>query len=135
MRFIVSANRLVQDETIAMVNTDINAMDYYRQQGSIPKPVADALAKAIQLKQAMFDAQRQIDDAKSHLSDITTEQSRIRDNLKSVKDTTQYYTRLMTKLNDQENEIEKTQKSLADLQKQLDSQRSDFESYVSNLNV
>jgi peptidoglycan hydrolase CwlO-like protein len=52
-----------------------------------------------------------------------------------VKETTQYYTRLMTKLNDQEDEIEKTQKAVADLQKQLDAQRAEFENYVTNLNV
>ncbi len=127
--------QLVQDEQLVMLNTDPGPLDFYRQQGAIPKPVADALAKAITLKQAMVDTQRQIDEAKSHLSDITTEQNRIRDNLRTVAQNSQYYTRLMTKLNDQENEIEKTQKAEADLQKQLDSQRGDFESYVSNLNV
>jgi hypothetical protein len=127
--------QLVQDESIAMINSDPGPLDFYRQQGPIPKPVADALAKAIALKQAMADTQNKINDGKSHLSDITTEQSRIRDNLKSVKETTQYYTRLMTKLNDQEDEIEKTQKAVADLQKQLDAQRAEFENYVTNLNV
>jgi predicted nucleic acid-binding Zn-ribbon protein len=118
-----------------MLNSDFGPVDYYRQQGAIPKPVADALAKAIGLKQAMTDTQRQIDDNKSHLGDITAEQSRIRDNLKSVSQASQYYTRLMTKLNDQETDIEKTQKTVADLQKQLDGQRADFENYVGNLNV
>lgn len=127
--------QLVQDETVAMIDSNIGLFDYYRQQGAIPKPVADALVKAISLKQAMFDTQQKIEAGKSHLTDIATEQGRIRDNLKSVKETTQYYTRLMTKLNDQEDEIEKTQKGDADLQKQLDAQRAEFENYVSNLNV
>jgi hypothetical protein len=127
--------QLVQDEQLVMLSTDTGPLDFYRQQGAIPKPVADALAKAITLKQAMVDTQRQIDEAKSHLSDITTEQNRIRDNLRTVNQNSQYYTRLMTKLNDQETEIEKTQKAVGDLQKQLDSQRGDFESYVGNLNV
>jgi hypothetical protein len=127
--------QLVQDETVAILNADSGALDYYRQQGTIPKPVADALAKASAMKSAMVDTQRQIDADNSHLNTITSEQSRIRDNLKSVKETTQYYTRLMTKLNDQEDEIEKTQKALVDLQKQLDGERAELENYLANLNI
>jgi hypothetical protein len=127
--------QLVTDETISLINCDPGPLDFYRQQGQIPKPIVDALSKAIAMKQPMVDTQRQMDEAKGRLSDITTEQSRIRDNLKSVKETTQYYTRLMTKLNDQEDEIEKTQKSAADLQKQLDQERSDLEQYLGNLSV
>ena len=127
--------QIVQDETVEILSADGNALNYYRQQGEIPKPVQDALAKAMQLKQALVDTQRQIDQNKSTLQDITTEQTRIRENLKSVKDSSQYYTHLMTKLNDQENEIEKTQKADEDLQKQLEQQRADLESYLTNLNV
>ncbi len=127
--------QLVQDETIAILNSEADALDLYRQQGAIPKPVTDALTKAIKLKQAMVDTQRQIDADKSHLSDITTEQNRIRDNMRAVQETSKYYTRLTTKLNDQETEIEKTQTAVDDLQKQLDSQRADFENYVQNLNA
>jgi hypothetical protein len=132
---LTAIEQIVTDETVAMINTDIGPIDFYRQQGAIPKPVADALAKAISLKQAMTDTQQKIEAGKSHLNDIAAEQTRIREDLKSVKDTTVYYTRLMTKLNDQEDDIEKTQKADADLQKQLDAQRSEFENYISNLNV
>jgi hypothetical protein len=127
--------QLVQDENVAILDADPGPLDYYRQQGAIPKPVADALAKVIAMKSAMTDTQRQIDEEQKHLSSITNEQSRIRDNLKSVKDSTQYYTRLMSKLNDQEDDIEKTQKAMADLQKQLETQRRELENYLANLNV
>jgi ABC-type transporter Mla subunit MlaD len=41
----------------------------------------------------------------------------------------------MTKLNDQESEIEKTQAQLAQLQKTLVDQQQALESYLENLNV
>jgi hypothetical protein len=127
--------QIVQNQTIAISPADFGTVDYYRQQGAIPKAVQDALIKAIQLKQALVDTQRQIDQNKSHLADITNEQSRIRENLKAVKDSSQYYTHLMTKLNDQETDIEKTQKQDSDLGKQLDQQRAELETYLENLNV
>ena len=52
-----------------------------------------------------------------------------------VEHTSQYYTRLMTKLNDQESEIEKTQTQIDDLQKTLVGQRQELETYLANLNV
>jgi hypothetical protein len=127
--------QIVQDETVAIVNSDANALDYYRQQGAIPKPVKDALTKAIDLKQAAVDTQRQVDEDKSKISDITTEQNRIRENLRTVPSNSQYYTRLMAKLNDQETSIEKTQAEQADLQKKLDSQKQELELYLQNLDV
>jgi hypothetical protein len=127
--------QIVQDQTVVLLSADSNSLDYYRQQGAIPKPVQDALVKAMQLKQALVDTQRQIDQNKSHLQDITSEQGRIRENLKSVKDTSQYYAHLMTKLSDQETDIEKTQNADEDLQKQMQQQRADLENYLANLNV
>ena len=53
----------------------------------------------------------------------------------TVAANSQYYTRLMTKLNDQETQIEKTQANLDDLQKKLDSQRQELEAYVESLDV
>jgi predicted nucleic acid-binding Zn-ribbon protein len=97
--------------------------------------VQEALAKAIAMKQALVDTQRRITEDKQALTDITAEQVRIRDNLKSVQPNGPYYARLMGKLNDQETAIEKTQGDADALQKQLDAQRKELEAYVAGLNV
>ncbi len=127
--------QVIQNQTLAILPADFSAVDFYRQQGAIPKPVQDALIKAMQMKQALVDTERQISQNTAHLNDITGEQTRIRENLKAVKDTSEYYSHLMSKLNDQENDIEKTQKASSDLQKKLDQQRADLETYLTNLNV
>ncbi len=93
------------------------------------------MAKAIELKQAVTDTERQISDGKSKLSDTSTEQGRIRENLKSVPANSDYYKRLMAKLDAQETAIETTQKGVADLEKKLDDQRKALEAYVTGLNV
>jgi hypothetical protein len=110
-------------------------LDVYRRSGEIPGPVQEALAKAIAMKQALVDTQRRITEDKQALTDITAEQVRIRDNLKSVQPNGPYYARLMGKLNDQETAIEKTQGDADALQKQLDAQRKELEAYVAGLNV
>jgi hypothetical protein len=123
------------DQTVEILPADVGPLDFYRRSGEIPKPVQDALAKAIALKQATIDTQRRIDEDRQKLTDIAAEQGRIRENLKSVQKGAKYYDRLMTKLNDQETAIETTQADVDALQKQLDAQRKDLEAYVAGLNV
>ena len=125
----------VNNQEVALLAATPDQFVYFSTAGEIPKPVQDALAKAIQLKGALTDTQQQIDQATAKITSITTEQNRIRENMRTVEHTSQYYTRLMTKLNDQESEIEKTQTQIDDLQKTLVGQRQELETYLVNLNV
>jgi len=127
--------QMVDSEEVALLAASPDQFVIYSTAGEIPKTVQDALSKAIQLKQSLTDTQQQIDDSKAKLAGITTEQNRIRENMRTVEHTSQYYTRLMTKLNDQENEIEKTQTQMDELQKTLVGQQQELESYLANLNV
>ena len=110
-------------------------LEFYRQGGELPRPVQEALAKAIALKRAVVDTQRQLDTDKQKLTDLTNEQGRIRENLKSVQPKSTYYDRLMGKLNDQETVIEQTQAEADKLQKQADAQRQELETYLAGLDV
>ncbi len=125
----------IDSQDVSLLAATPDQFVIYSTAGEIPKPVQDALSKAIQLKQGLTDTQTQIDTAKAKLADITAEQNRIRENMRTVEHTSQYYTRLMTKLNDQESDIEKTQTQMDDLQKTLAGQRQELETYLANLNV
>ncbi len=127
--------QIVQQEEVAILAADVGQIEVYQKAGEIPANVKDALAKAMQLKQAAIDTQRQLDEAKAKLTDITAEQNRIRENMKTVSETSQYYTRLMTKLNDQETQIEKSQAEIEELQKTSDKERGDLEDYLAGLNI
>ncbi len=123
------------DQGISILQYDPDPLDFYRRSGEIPKGVQDALAKAIALKGAIVQTQRKMEEGKQKLTEITAEQERIRENMKSVQHTGKYYERLLAKLNDQETLIEKTQGDGDDLQKQLDAQKHDLEAYLAGLNV
>jgi hypothetical protein len=128
--------QMVQDETLDILPGDTSQIDVYSRTGEIPKPVRDALAKAVQLKNAVVDTQRQITDHDQALTDITTEQSRIRDDMKAADDKqSPYYVRLLKKLDDQETTIEKLQGEKKDLTQSLNDQQKALEDYLANLNV
>ena len=126
---------MTADQTVEVLPSDVGTLDFYRRSGEIPKAVQDALAHAIGLKGAMVDTERRMAEDKQKLADVTAEQERIRDNLKSVQANTPYYGRLMGKLDAQETAIEQTQADADALQKQLDQQRKDLDAYVGGLNV
>ncbi|HEV8495937.1 MAG TPA: hypothetical protein VGQ56_03700 [Gemmatimonadaceae bacterium] len=130
---------VVQDETIMLASANLDQLVYYSRTGEggaeIPKSVRDALAKAIQLKQASVDVERDIAMRNQRVAEITAEQNRIRENMKTVAPATQYYDRLLAKLNEQESAIETLQKEREALIGRRDSLRRELDEYLSGLTV
>ncbi len=120
----------VTSETISLLAADIGQIDYYTRTGEIPQSVRNVLAKAIQLKSALVDTQRKIQEHEKLIRSITDEQQRIRSNMNTVDRRSEYYTRLLSKLDGQETEIEKTQGEIETLQKVLETRRRELETYL-----
>src|SRR5258708_39709306 len=114
---------------------DITQSLFYSKEAEIPADIRAAITKAAQLLNLVSDAERDISQRNRQISDITAEQNRIRENMKTVAQTTQYYQRLLAKLNDQESSIEKLQRERDDLSAKRDAARRDFENYVHDLTV
>ena len=105
----------------------------YSRSGEIPQPVRDAIVRAIQLKQAVLDIDEQVARRTSQVSDIGAEQERIREDMKTVEPKSQYYERMLSKLNDQESTIERLQKERDDLLARRDGARRALEEYLNGL--
>ena len=125
----------VQGETIAILPADLGQLESYSRSGEIPAGVREALIKTMGLKSALLDSQRQIQQKQKELAEISQEQKRIRDNMHTVTQSSQYYTRLIGKLNDQESRIEKLQGEIERLQRTQDQQRKELETYLLNTTV
>jgi hypothetical protein len=132
---LVVREEIIEGETIAILPSDLGQLEFYSRMGEIPKDVRDALLKAMSLKSGMIDTERQIKERQQQLTEITQEQQRIRENMATVSQTSQYYTRLLTKLNDQETAIEKLQGEVEQLKRTYDRQLKDLETYLTNTTV
>jgi hypothetical protein len=126
---------LVRREEIAILPMDLGSALVYSKTGALPQEVRDALAKAAQLKQAVADTQRQAQERQERVSRIGQEQARIRENLKTVAQNTEYYTRLVKKLDEQESQVEALQKEVAGLEKTAEQQQKALDDYVNALSV
>ena len=87
------------------------------------------------MKYALVDTQRQIEQRQKRVAEITAEQARIRENMKSITSTSEYYTRLLKKLNEQETTIEKLQVEVENLLEKQRQQQKELEDYLASLNV
>ncbi len=125
----------VLGETLAILPADIGPIELYSRSGEIPKEVRSVLLKAMEHKRAMVDTQRRIDEARRNIAEITAEQNRIRDNMRSVSPNSDYYARLLTKLNDQESRIEQLRAESEALTQQLEQQREALERYLTTTTV
>jgi hypothetical protein len=126
---------VIQGEELAILPMDLGALDWYSRQGEIPKEVRDVLVKAIAMRNAVVDTQRQIEDRKQRIGQITAEQNRMRENMKTVRQGSEYYNRLMTKLDSQETQIEGLQTESDQLQKTFEKQQKDLEQYLASTTV
>jgi hypothetical protein len=129
------SEELVNVERISILNMDDSTTAVYVRTGAIPQNVRDALAKAAQLRQDVAGTQRQIQDWQQKVSVISQEQNRIRDNMKTVAQNTDYYARLLKKLDEQESMIEALQKEIFGLQKEEGIQRKALQDYINGLNI
>lgn len=132
---LVVKEEVTRMDTLAMLPADLGQLVVYSRTGEIAKEVRDAIGKAITLKQAIIDTDRQINERSTQVNNISTEQGRIRENMKTVEQKSQYYERLLTKLNEQESQIEKLQTERDELQKKRDGQIKELEDYLGGLTV
>jgi hypothetical protein len=130
----------VKEEMVLSSDLALTAVDYtrlvaYSRSGDIPRAVRDALGKAADMQQHVMELERQVMDRNQRLAQLTSDQARIREDMKTVSPTTPYYQRLLSKLNDQESSIEKLQQERDDLVTRRDAQRKQFEDFVQGLDV
>jgi hypothetical protein len=125
----------VHVEQLAILPADTNPLQVYARTGTIPQPVRDALTQAVTMKYAITDTDRQIQERQQRVNEITAEQDRMRNNIRAVQPNTDYYNRLVKKLNDQETTLETLRTQIEELTKKREAQRKELEDYLVSLNV
>ena len=90
------------------------------------------------IKQALVDTQRQMEQTRQKINQITQAQNQTRENMKAIAPQAQasdYYNRLLKRMSDQDTQLDTQQKALDDQQQQLNARQKELEDYLNNLNV
>ena len=122
-------------QNFAILPLDVARLEVYQRMGALPAGVKKALAEAGKLKSAEVDTARLISERQRSIAEITEEQNRIRENMKAVSQSSDYYQRLVKELDDQETQIQKLKGEVKQLKQTQESQRRDLENYLQTLNV
>ena len=70
--------QIVQDQQLAILPVDTDAVLMYSRTGEFPQKVRDALTKAAQMKQAVVDFERQMNETNAKIDSVTKDQARTR---------------------------------------------------------
>ncbi len=125
----------VLSQSVHLTNLDVNTLTVHATTGNIPSNVKKALNQAIQLKRKVQQSDSEMQQKERQINQITAEQERIRENMGSVERTSSYYKRLLSKLESQEDDIEKLQKDRTTLQNTRTKQQQELQEYLKGLNV
>jgi hypothetical protein len=124
-----------QLDQIALTNLDDEGVRFYIRSNALSQKGKQALEEALSLKQKLAQTQEAIQAEERALADISKDQARIRENMKTAPQTSDAYKRYLKKFDDQETEIEKRQAQAAKLRETADQQRKAYEAFILNLNV
>lgn len=125
----------IASESVHLARADISTLISFSQGSALPQKLKQALTRAIELQRAQNQTRASMQQKEQRLNGISQEQSRIRENMGSVERNSNYYRRLLEKLEAQEDEIERIQLEIKNHQQEFEKQQKALNDYLSNLSI
>lgn len=132
--FVIQESR-TDWESLQISRFDERAIAVWAGNGRLPQTVRDALTRAAQLRRDLAANEHAVAVPQQRVAELTAEQERIRANLQTLQRGTPLHDRLISKLNEQETELEALQKEIATARTRLEAARAALDSYLANLSV
>jgi hypothetical protein len=121
--------------TVQINNADDNTIRFFLSQKITSEKVKQALEHAQQLKAKRSATERDLNQARVELKEITDDQARIRQNLPVLPQTSEAFKTYVKKLADQEPDVERLQKSIKELTQRATREQQEIDNYLNTLNV
>lgn len=125
----------VSDQTLALIDSDQDAVRFFLRSKVISPAVKQALEKVIALRSELYDLVRARELQESELKKAVEEQARIRENLKTLQQGSDPYQRQLKKFDDVETQIEKLKGQVSELRQTEENKRKELEAYILSLDV
>jgi hypothetical protein len=120
-----------EDKTeYAITNSGDEQIRWFLSQSVASQKVKDGLKQAMTLRLEVAKIRREIEEQQRQLSTITTDQERLRANIKVTPETSKAYKRYLEKFDQQEPQIEKYQADIKKLQAQEHTQQKAFDDFL-----
>lgn len=123
------------DEWVHLTNANHDYISVFIREKVVSQKVKDALAKMIQMREALSQTQRRVGDLDRRINEISQEQTRIRENMKAIPQNSEVYKRYLTKFDTQETEIEQLRKDVAEARADQEKQQKGLDAFLMGLEI
>ncbi|MBS0540925.1 MAG: DUF4139 domain-containing protein [Proteobacteria bacterium] len=127
------AQEQTRAQEMRLLDASADQIGVYARAATLDAKTRDALARVLQLQQAVAEAQRKATDVDTERKQIVDEQARIRENIAKVPAGSDLQKRYLATLEKQENDLDALAKKKADAQKAVDAARETLRTYVGKL--
>ncbi len=131
---VVTEERIINN-SLSLTNLDDNNIRIFINNPVTSEKVKAGLNDAMKLRWATSKTQQEIAELTRQLNVITTDQARLRANLKEMPATAAAYKRYLEKFDQQETQIEKYQADIKKLQGVEHNQKKEFDDYLANFSA
>jgi len=135
VRTITVQEECMTTSRVALMDELAATMEKFVRSDGIAADVKAGLEELIKRRRALNDLDVQMNAIEKQIAELTKEQGRIRDNLKSAPDSSQYHNRLLAKLNEQESLFETLQTELEALRAAREKGRKEMADYLAELDL
>lgn len=125
----------ITDERFGLLDLRDDRVEFYLKQRRISAGARKALETLMQKQRALAEVRTQRENRERRVREITDEQSRIRENMRSVIRPSDSYTMWESKLMKQEKELESLRDEIEKLRDEEAKKEKEIRDYVSQLNV
>ena len=122
-------------EHVGIMGISVDRLLWYTRSEAIPDDVREALTRAVQFKQQLAQLTEKLQEAQRQKNLIEAGQDRLRKNIETVGTDSQLGRRYLTKLNEQEDQIEQLDTDIVDLREQVEAAKQALADYLNDLNI
>jgi hypothetical protein len=122
-------------ESVELASTGPDVIVYYLKSKQVSAKVKQALEKMVSLRDTLNQTLEEKARREQRVTEISQEQSRIRENMARLSSSSELYTRYVKKLDEQETELDELRRQIERLKDQEARQQRDLNDYLLNLEV
>ncbi len=123
------------DQYLALSSSGLDTIEFYIRAKVVSPKVREALEKVAQMRNELGNTQARKNQQTQRVTQITADQGRVRENLKTVREGTELHERYLKKLTEQENELDEANRLIGQYTQEEQQKKEALDQYLLNLNI
>lgn len=124
-----------QTQTVGVTSLNDDMVHIFLSSPVVDPKVKEALRTIQGRKLKLAETSARLQQAQQSIAAISTEQTRIRENMKTVDNTSEIYRRYVKKFGDQEDEVERLNTEIASLTEEVRRMQTELDQFLASLEV